>query len=165
MFQIAGISAAGPHPRALTTGDFDRDGNLDLAVTDFLANEVQVLLNKGNGTYNAGTLITSMTAINAADNHLAFGDFNGNGKMDIAVTTGETLNDVYVLLGNGNGTFGTPIQTVAPYSIGFAAAADFNKDGKLDLAIGVVPPTSGATTMISARGERVSARIERPGAK
>ena len=128
--------------------DVNGDGKLDI-VTSNSDGTISVLLNKGNGTYNAGTLTTGMTAINAADNHLAFGDFNGDGKMDIAVTPGETLADVYVLLGNGNGTFGTPIQTAAPYNIGFAAAADFNKDGKMDL---LVTTSGGGCNTFDGRG-------------
>ena len=128
--------------------DVNGDGKLDI-VTSNSDGTISVLLNKGNGTYKAGTLNTGMTAINAADNHLAFGDFNGDGKMDIAVTPGETLADVYVLLGNGNGTFGTPIQTTAPYNIGFAAAADFDKDGKMDL---LVTTSGGGCNTFDGRG-------------
>ncbi|MGH9644514.1 MAG: FG-GAP repeat domain-containing protein, partial [Terriglobales bacterium] len=94
--------------------DINGDGKLDI-VTSNTDGSISVLLNKGNGTYSPGILNTSMSAISAADNHLAFGDFNGDGKMDIAVTTGGTLADVYVLSGKGDGTFGTPIQTATPY--------------------------------------------------
>ncbi len=114
--------------------DVNGDGKLDI-VTSNSDGTISVLLNKGNGTYSAGTLVTGMTGINAADNQLAFGDFNGDNKMDIAVTTGGTLSAVYVLPGKGNGTFGTPIQTNSAYALGAAAAADFNKDGKMDLLV------------------------------
>jgi FG-GAP-like repeat/Abnormal spindle-like microcephaly-assoc'd, ASPM-SPD-2-Hydin/FG-GAP repeat len=114
--------------------DVNGDGKLDI-VTSNTDGSISVLLNQGKGTYGAAKLNTSMTAINAADNRLAFGDFNGDGKMDIAVTTGGTLADVYVLPGNGDGTFGSPIPTATPYYLGFATAADFNKDGKMDLLV------------------------------
>jgi hypothetical protein len=55
--------------------------------------------------------------------------------MDIGVATAGNVTDVYVLLGNGNGTFGAPIQTVTPYYPITLAAADFNKDGKADLLV------------------------------
>jgi hypothetical protein len=114
--------------------DVNGDGKLDV-VTSNSDGSISVLLNKGSGTYGAATLTTSMTAINVADNQLAFGDFNGDGKMDIAVTTGRVLADVYVLPGKGDGTFGAPIQTSTPYYAGAAVAADFNKDGKMDLLV------------------------------
>ena len=63
------------------------------------------------------------------------GDFNGDGKVDLAVTN-ATDNKVSILLGNGDGTF----QPQATYDVGGQpgpiAVGDFNGDGKLDLAVG-----------------------------
>ena len=114
--------------------DVNGDGKLDI-VTENVDGTISVLLNKGSGTYNPGTLITSIAAINPFSNYLAFADFNGDGKMDIAVATKGNLSAVYVLPGNGNGTFGAPAQIATPYFPISLAYADFNKDGKADLFV------------------------------
>ena len=64
-------------------------------------------------------------------NSLVAGDFNGDGKLDLAVSTGATLS---ILLGKGDGTFNvTTFPTTAQF-VGTLVAGDFNGDGKLDLA-------------------------------
>ena len=134
--------ATGLGPLAITTGDFNGDGNLDLAVTDancipykFGLNcdvrTVSILLGNGDGSfrphidYATGTQPSSVAA----------GDFNGDGKLDLAVTN-EQDGTVSVLLGNGDGTFQT--QVVYPIANGAQSVivADFNGDHKLDLAVG-----------------------------
>jgi hypothetical protein len=65
---------------------------------------------------------------------VAVGDFNGDGKADLAVANAAS-NSVSVLLGNGNGTFSaapSPAVGSNPFSV---AIADFNGDGKVDLAV------------------------------
>ncbi len=72
--------------------------------------------------------------VGARPEGLAVGDFNGDGRLDIATSNGES-DDVSLLLGNGNGTF----QSVYSFGVGqspmFLAAEDLNRDGLLDLAV------------------------------
>jgi len=118
--------------------DMNGDGKLDI-VTGNADGSISVLLNKGNGTFNPGVLNTSLSSIFNFGTHLTFADFNGDGKMDIAATAyANPPAAVYVLPGNGNGTFGAPIPTatsVTPYTL---ASADFNTDGKVDLLVTAV---------------------------
>jgi FG-GAP-like repeat len=117
---------------AIVAGDFNGDGMLDLAVTDFNGNAVFVLLGNGNGTFQAPITIT----VGDEPQAIVVGDFNNDGKLDLAVANcGD--GTITLLLGNGDGTFAP--ASGSPYTVGgnpiAIAAADFNGDGKLDLAV------------------------------
>jgi hypothetical protein len=141
-----GTFTAAPRPPAdlpgsVVVGDFNGDGAPDLAVAPRLdEGDSEVLLGKGDGTFNLvhedfgnkNGIVTSSS--------IAVGDFNGDGKLDLAETCSsineQPCNSLLILLGNGDGTF---IQSSAiPFDIfGFqsTAAGDFNGDGHLDLAV------------------------------
>jgi hypothetical protein len=115
--------------------DMNGDGKLDI-VTGNADGSISVLLNNGNGTFKTGTLNTSLSSIFIYGISLTFADFNGDGKMDVAVTaSANPLAAVYVLPGNGNGTFGSPVQTPLPYYPTSLASGDINKDGKMDVFV------------------------------
>ena len=65
---------------------------------------------------------------------MAVGDFNGDGKADLAVANASS-NNVSVLLGNGNGTFQAAVNYAAGTGPSSVAVGDFNGDGKADLAV------------------------------
>ncbi len=119
---------------SVATGDFNSDGITDLAIADYGANSVIVLLGNGSGGFTAAS--GSPFAVGSFPTYVAVGDFNGDGNADLAVTNRES-NNVTILLGNGSGGF-TP-ATGSPFAVGnqpfSAAIADFNKDGNPDLAV------------------------------
>jgi hypothetical protein len=118
------------------SGDFNGDGKIDFAffysAYPTLANSVCVALGNGDGTF--GT--PACTALNRIDGNLRFtlGDFNGDGKLDIAGAD-EVGNEIDVFLGNGDGTLQTPKVTTDSLAPSSVVAGDFDRDGKLDLAV------------------------------
>jgi FG-GAP-like repeat len=100
-FNLASNFPAGVGPGQSATGDFNRDGRLDLAVTNQNTNSVSILLGNGNGTFGAPTNFAAGTSPRS----LAVGDFNGDRSQDLVLVNAFSAN-VSILLGNGNGTFG-----------------------------------------------------------
>lgn len=108
------------------TADFNGDGHPDVAITT--GKGVSILL----GTGKAVSPFQAGTSISLAAHQTITGDFNGDGKQDLAVAL--TNGEIAVLLGNGDGTFGSPVITSTGNTTGFYIfSGDFNGDKKLDL--------------------------------
>ncbi len=148
-------ATSGWTPKNIYAIDMNNDGIPDL-VQDYASagsltgglNEFGVSLANGDGTFRPA-IITKMPPF-VPVTPLTFGDFNGDGKIDIALTlSGRTTLAIY--LGYGDGTFASPWYFNMPFAPGetFAGgplvAADFNHDGKMDLA--VVAATAVGTTL------------------
>ena len=131
----------------LAIGDFNGDSHPDYAVAlsaygDGAIARIAVLLGDGAGAFGSPTYATVATAPagsgkSASATGMTVADFDGDSKLDLAVSTniGGSSSSIVFLKGHGDGTF-DPAMTVAN-DVGFdVIAADFNDDGKLDIASG-----------------------------
>jgi FG-GAP-like repeat/Abnormal spindle-like microcephaly-assoc'd, ASPM-SPD-2-Hydin len=121
-------------PLSIAVGDFNHDGNLDMAVASAYSNtgafntDVLVLLGNGDGTFQPAVGY----AVGTDPNFVAVADFNHDGNLDLVVANRES-NSVSVLLGRGDGTFLPAVSYDTPQLPEAVAVADFNNDGNLDL--------------------------------
>jgi hypothetical protein len=109
-------------------GDLDRDGRLDIVVTDATNFAVHVLLGDGHGGFSAGPVV----AAGAAPWTVALGDLDHDGRLDIV--TGNLGDDTLsVMLADGLGGFSAPASIVAGSQPVSLALGDVNRDGYLDI--------------------------------
>jgi hypothetical protein len=154
-FVASSYPPAPSYTRAVGVGDFNGDGKLDLAVTakaDQVSNRfvAEILLGNGDGTFQPAT---SGVDVGVDPLSVAVGDFNGDGKLDMAVANSGDSN-LTILLGNGDGTFTPAAQSPTAVSNGNSmslAVGDFNRDGKLDLA--VANGESNSVTILLGNGD------------
>jgi uncharacterized repeat protein (TIGR01451 family) len=121
------VAHTGAYPYSLATGDFNGDGNVDVAVT---ASSLWVLLGNGNGTLQPGVEY----AATASPNYVTATELNGDSKIDLIISSYYN-SKVSVMLGNGDGTFQAPANQISVYDPNSVSVGDFNGDGNTDAVV------------------------------
>jgi FG-GAP-like repeat len=89
---------------SIAAADFNNDGILDIAISDWRASSVTILLGNGKGSF--GHMWSFPLRMRGTKPHIAAADFNGDSLLDLAVIYDEDEGDTFdVMLSNGNGTF------------------------------------------------------------
>ncbi|MBL7992118.1 MAG: VCBS repeat-containing protein, partial [Candidatus Kapabacteria bacterium] len=122
--------AVGTNPSDIAAGDFDGDGDIDLAVSNAGTNNVSILLNTGTGSYAAAVNYAAGTQPYG----ITAGDFDNDGDLDLAVAN-RTTNNVSILLNNGAGVYAAAVNYAVGTFPNVIVAGDFDGDGDLDLAV------------------------------
>lgn len=123
-------------PGAIAAADFNGDGKPDLAVPCGTSKSLTILL--GNGAGGFTTAPGSSTALGSDSGPLTPADLNGDGNVDLTVPVYVNKSwQVSILLGDGSGGFlaAAPVARFGRYGTDMLAIADFNGDGKADLAV------------------------------
>lgn len=122
---------AGSAPQSVAAGDFNNDGNPDIAVTAYGLDRVSLFLGNGAGGFAA---VRHFPAGNNPTG-LAVGDFDEDDDLDLAVTNNVTPGRVTLLFGNDDGEFPTNASEIVGSNPLGVVAGDLNGDGNADLAV------------------------------
>lgn len=125
--------AVGAGPRAVAIGDFDADGQPDVAVASSGANTVSTFFGNGNRLRGGATI-----AAGTEPADIKSADLDNDDDLDLVVANHET-SAVTVLLNDGKGSFGaasdSPLPMGARPHIHSVTTADFDGDGWIDIAV------------------------------
>ena len=147
--------AVGSTTAAIAVGDFNRDGSTDLGLASD-SSRVLVLLGVGDGTFTQQTLTFVPTGNIGMDNtDIDTADVNGDTIDDLVVAMSLNGSKTVILIGNGDGTFRQPqfIQEPGIRVPQYQAVADYNGDGRLDVALALANGNEGLMEIRNGNGD------------
>ncbi|MDX2174340.1 MAG: FG-GAP-like repeat-containing protein [Bacteroidota bacterium] len=135
-FTTAGTPSVGLSPRCITTGDFNNDGKIDLAVGNY--SSISVLLGTGTGSFASAVNFNVPSTIGS----ICSGDFDNDGNADLAIRSlSGSTGTINIVLSLGNGAFTSPVYSVSIFTSIVGSknqifCSDFNLDGNQDIMAG-----------------------------
>jgi hypothetical protein len=138
-FAAAVVTSSQANPRALTLGDFNADGFVDIIASHNGSAVIGVFLNNGSGQFP--TRVDYSTGGNSQG--IASADFDGDGDLDVVVPR-YSSNNLIILENNGAGVFtsGDVLSSISPLHV---STADLDNDGDMDIVTGA---TSAASVQV-----------------
>lgn len=124
------LSPGSSGPTAAVAGDFNRDGNLDLAVALRAAGQVAIFVGNGTGALGAGATV----AVGTSPRDISAGHVDRDGRLDL-VTANDGSGNVSVLKGTGAGGFAPQTAVAGLGQPSRVALADLDRDGVVDLVV------------------------------
>jgi hypothetical protein len=137
IFEVDGSTSTGNSPKSITTGDWDGDGDLDLAVVNESSTFISILTNNGYGTFTRTSNPTSAFSLRT----IVAGDWDYDGDLDLAAGNGASPTGVSIFTNDGYGMFTETSIIPNGGHMWQIACGDWDSDGDLDLA------TSNNTSM------------------
>ncbi len=146
-------------PYNVVIADFNGDGKRDVAFTNNLSASMEVYLGNGDGSFQSPGIYSIPNAPPSSGGApagtvaypagIVVGDFNRDGKLDIA-TGNTTSNNIGMFLGNGNGTFNVSLVPTLNFPVSLAVG-DMNGDGIPDIVN--VDPNYNVVTVLLGKGD------------
>ncbi len=130
-FQIDNSYDVGNGPSSIAAGDFNRDGWIDLVISNFDDNSLTILQNAGNGIFNQTQIIPTLQH----PTQVVVGDFDGDGSIDLA-SVALGVDRLQLFLNNSFGQFNDSGESYATGSSPFGlTTADLDNDGDTDVVV------------------------------
>lgn len=128
-----GSGALADAPFGVTTGDFNHDGDVDIVTSNLVSDNISTLLGNGDGTFQAANTypLISSSSLGLTPFPVATARLDGDDNLDL-VSGGA--DGIVVMHGHGDGSFTAAWQYHTGIAISCIEIADFNRDGKVDIA-------------------------------